>query len=78
MKTYMPLSLFVLVEVIVVAFILTTVGVLPEYIASHFNGVGIPNGFMSHKGYTVFMLAFTVGIPSLILSSISFVLNFSS
>ena len=71
MKKHMPIKLFILVEISVVAFILTTIGSLPENIASHFNGSGFPNGFMSQKGYLVFMLVFVLGIPSVVVGGIS-------
>jgi uncharacterized membrane protein len=69
---------FFLVEIMVVVFILSTVGVLPENIASHFNGAGVPNGFMSKEGYIQFMLLFAVGIPTLTVCSISFAMSFAS
>jgi uncharacterized membrane protein len=78
MKTYLPVSIFFLVEIMVVVFILSTVGVLPENIASHFNGAGVPNGFMSKEGYIQFMLLFAVGIPTLTVCSISFAMSFAS
>jgi uncharacterized membrane protein len=76
MKSYLPISIFTLVEIIVVAFILSTVGTLPKTIASHFNSAGIPNGFMSHEEYTLFMLGFVVGIPILTMGIISVALRF--
>ena len=71
MKKHMPIKLFILVEISVVAFILATTGNLPENIASHFNGSGLPNGFMSQKGYLIFMLVFVLGIPSVVVGGIS-------
>ena len=70
--------IFVLVEIIVAAFVLSTVGNLPENIASHFNGVGTPNGFMSKTGYIQFMLLFAVGIPTLAVCFISLVMRLGS
>jgi uncharacterized membrane protein len=66
MTLRIPLSIFVLTEIIIISFILTTVGVLPDNIASHFDATGMPNGFMSKTGYTIFILAFVVGIPSMV------------
>ena len=39
---------------------------LPPSVASHFGVGGIPNGFMSRAGYTVFMAGLTLGLPLLI------------
>jgi uncharacterized membrane protein len=78
MKTHLSISIFVLVEIVVAAFILYTIGNLPENIASHFNGAGMPNGFMSRAGYTRFMLVFAVGIPALVVCSISLVVRLAS
>jgi len=47
MKTRLPISIFVLVEMVVATFILSTTVDLPENIASHSNGAGVPDGFMS-------------------------------
>jgi uncharacterized membrane protein len=78
MKKRLPILIFVLVEIVVAVFILSTAGDLPENIASHFNGAGMPNGFMSKAGYTQFMLLFAVGIPALVVCFISFVLRVAS
>ena len=78
MKTHLSISIFVLVEIVVAAFILYTTGNLPENIASHFSGAGKPNGFMSRAGYTRFMLVFAVGIPALVVCSISLVVRLAS
>jgi len=78
MKTYLPISMFFIVEIIVVPFILSSSGVLPENIASHFNGTGVPNGCMSKEGYIQFILLFAVGIPTLTVGSISFAMSYAS
>ena len=67
MKTCLPISIFVLVEIVVPVFILSTVGNLPEKIASHFNGVEMLNGSMSRAAHTQFMLQSATGIPELVL-----------
>jgi len=36
---------------------------LPDVVASHFEGDGYANGFMSRAGYLRFTLAFVVGLP---------------
>lgn len=63
MKTYLSYSLFILVEIIVVAFIFSTLNALPENIAVHFNGAGTPSGFMSRRSYILLMLVFALAIP---------------
>jgi uncharacterized membrane protein len=71
MKNYLSQALFMTIEVLVLVFILSTTSSLPENIATHFNGAGVPNGFMTQKGYVIFMLVFVVGIPAIIVSGIS-------
>ena len=78
MKIYLPILLFVLVELIVVAFILSTTGMLPVEVASHFNGAGLPNGFMSREAYTQFILVFSVVIPVLVVFPISLAVRAAS
>ena len=75
MKKHIPIKLFILVEICVVAFILSTTRNLPENIASNFNGAGVPNGFITQKGYLISMLVFAVGIPAVILGGISVALR---
>lgn len=64
MKNFLPV-LFVLTELASLGFILMSADALPITIASHFNGAGEPNGFMSQTGYLIFMIAFAIGIPTL-------------
>jgi uncharacterized membrane protein len=78
MKTNLPISMFVLVEIAIIVFILSTVGNLSENVASHFDGAGDPNGFMSRAGYNQFILLFAVGIPALIVCSSTFLLRLAS
>lgn len=71
MMKYTAFKLFILIEICVVAYIFSTTGNLPDNVASHFNGAGMPNGFMSQKGYLIFMLVFAVGIPALVVGGLS-------
>lgn len=75
MKPTFSLTVFVLTELLVTAFILLTTNQLPATIASHFNGAGAANGFMSHQGYLIFMLVFVIGIPVVTVASITFVIS---
>ena len=75
MKKHMPIKFFILVEICVVAFILSTTGNFPENIASHFNAAGVPDGFMSQKSYLISMLVFVIGIPAVVVGGSSVALR---
>lgn len=47
-------------------FVLTTSASLPAQVASHFDGNGYANGWMTREGYRWFMLLFVCGLPLLI------------
>jgi uncharacterized membrane protein len=49
---------------------LATTGALPDRIPTHFGASGVPNAWMTRGGYTTFMLAFTVGLPILVVAAI--------
>lgn len=66
MKEHIPLITFVLAEIAISTFIVSTTSSMPNNIASHFNDAGVPNDFMSGKGYVGFMLSLAIGIPVLI------------
>lgn len=53
------------------AAILATSGALPPTVASHFDGRGVPNGWMTRGFYTAFMLAFAVGLPLFIVAIVA-------
>ena len=55
--------LFVLLLVIGAIVIGATTDQLPAQVASHFAAGGTANGWMSRRGYMLFMLVFTVVIP---------------
>ncbi|MGI0493134.1 DUF1648 domain-containing protein [Alkalinema pantanalense CENA528] len=73
MKKNLPITLFVIAELSVLTFILTTASSLPAVVASHFDAAGVPNGYMSRTFYLWFMLGFTVMIPSIVAASLVFV-----
>ena len=75
MKLNLSLLFFLFTEIAVVTFILLTAGVLPEYVASHFDGDGIPNALMTKNAYLVFMLVFSAGIPALMVGFIALALR---
>jgi uncharacterized membrane protein len=64
MRRFPLLALLALVA-LAAGFVLTTIGQLPEHAATHFDGRGVPNGWMTRTGYALFMLVFTVGLPLL-------------
>lgn len=57
------ISLFAGLLVAATWFVLSTTAALPEYVASHFRGDGMADGFMRRDIYRWFMLVFAVGLP---------------
>ena len=55
-----------LIPLAATAYVVLTSRALPPVVASHFDGGGAANGFMSRQFYIWFMLAFVVGIPLLL------------
>jgi uncharacterized membrane protein len=76
MKITLRLMLFVFIEILAICFLWLTIDQMPANLASHFNGGGIANGFMSRGGYLVFMLAFMVAVPLLMILPMLFVHRF--
>jgi uncharacterized membrane protein len=63
--------LFVLLLIVAAVVIGVTADQLPVQLASHFGAGGAPNGWMTRSGYLLFILAFAIGIPLLIVLSMS-------
>lgn len=61
-----PLVCFGILWLGAAAWVWSLTGQLPERVAVHFDAAGIPNGFMSRAGCRAFMLAVTLGLPTLI------------
>ncbi|RMF38033.1 MAG: DUF1648 domain-containing protein [Planctomycetota bacterium] len=57
--------LLVLLTVVGVAMVVFQLPELPERVATHFDGAGRPNGFMSRQGHLATMVALLVGTPIL-------------
>lgn len=76
MKKSLPFAIFLFTEVSVLIFILATASSLPETVASHFNAAGVPDGYMPKDFYTMFMLIFTLSIPSIIVGSMTLIDRF--
>lgn len=68
---YRPLAfLFVMLLIAVCGLVVGTSGALPERVASHFDAAGLANGYMTRDDYRVFMLAFSFGLPLLVVALI--------
>jgi uncharacterized membrane protein len=67
----LPQLSFVILLVLAAAFVLATGDRLPEQVASHFGSSNLPNGAMTRSVYRLFMLAFTVGFPVLLVGMIA-------
>ncbi len=64
---------FVLIEVVVTAFIVATTGQLPDRVASHFGAGNLPNGWMTHDRYLAFIFAFAVLLPAIVVAGVGIV-----
>ena len=58
-----PWIVFVSLLLFAIAYVVRTVPQLPPLVASHFNGAGHPNAYMTREFYAKFTLAFGVGLP---------------
>jgi len=68
--TQLARPLFIVVLVVGAILISATTDHLPAQIASHFGAGGVPNGWMSRNFYLLFMLAFAVILPIVVVLSI--------
>lgn len=62
----LPFYAFTLLGVILLVDLALTVPSLADPVATHFDGAGRPNGWMTRTGYGIFMAAFGIGLPLLI------------
>lgn len=53
MMMRLPYLAFTLLGIVLLADLALTVPALPEPVATHFDGAGNPNGWMSRRGYAV-------------------------
>src|SRR5215510_932976 len=60
------LVLFATFLVVATFLLVTSVGELPERVATHFAMNGIADGWTSREDYRLFMLLFLIGLPSLL------------
>ncbi len=66
----LPRLLFVLLLIAAPAVIWATSARLPERVATHFGRGGLANGWMTHDGYLVFILALTVVLPAFVVAMV--------
>jgi uncharacterized membrane protein len=69
--TSLARPLFIVLLVISATVIISTTGQLPEQVASHFGASGTANSAMTRSGYLMFMLAFALAIPLLVVLSMA-------
>jgi uncharacterized membrane protein len=62
----LPFYAFTLLGVVLLVDLALTVPLLAEPVATHFDGAGKPNGWMTRTGYAIFMVAFGIGLPLVI------------
>ena len=62
----LPYLAFTVLGIVLLADLVLTVPSLSEPVATHFNGAGSPNGWMSRRGYAILMAALGIGLPALI------------
>ena len=62
----LPYLVFAALGVVLLADLGLTVPSLAEPVATHFDGAGIPNGWMTREAYVIFMAGFGIGLPLLV------------
>ena len=63
-----PYMVFALLGSVLLADLGLTGPSLAEPVATHFDGAGIPNGWMTRKAYVIFMVSFGIGLPLLVVA----------
>jgi hypothetical protein len=61
-----PLVALICLIVFAVVFVIYTTAYFPDRVATHFSGDNQADGWMSRKGYLLFVLAFVIGAPLLL------------
>ncbi len=77
MKINRPSLVFLVTEIVIALFILSTIAALPTTIATHFNGTGLPNGFMEKPAYLAFVLVLSIAMPVGVVGFIALALRMS-
>jgi uncharacterized membrane protein len=70
--------LFLLSLVVAPVVIWTTSAKLPARVATHFAKGGLANGFMTHDGYVMFIMALTTLLPLVVVACIGFIPRFAT
>lgn len=63
----LPYIVFLLLGIVLLVDLGLTTLSLAEPVATHFDGAGHPNGWMTRSTYAIFMAAFGIGLPLLIM-----------
>ena len=63
----LPYLAFTVLGIVLLADLVLTVPSLSEPVATHFNGAGSPNGWMSRRGYAILMAALGIVMGALII-----------
>jgi uncharacterized membrane protein len=61
-------SVFIVLLLFAVLYVTGTAPQMPPTVASHFNAAGNANSFMSHDGYTRFILCVAIGLPVVVVA----------
>lgn len=75
MKASAAWLVFIALLLFAIVFVGSTVSQLPLTVASHFDGAGRANAFMSRSGYARFVLCFAVGLPSVVVGVLTVVFS---
>ncbi len=67
--------IFIALLLFAIVFVTSTASQLPLTVASHFDGAGRANAFMSRSGYTRFVLCFAVGLPTVVVAVLTAVFS---
>jgi uncharacterized membrane protein len=59
-------AVFIALLLFAIFYVNGTASKLPLSVASHFDGAGRPNAFMSRAGYVRFVLCFAIGLPVIV------------
>lgn len=67
MRLRLPLLILALSVTVFVGFSMCNMGTIPERLATHFDGGGLPNGWMTRTQHLIFMTLFGFGVPALVI-----------
>jgi hypothetical protein len=69
MKAVTPITLLMCLGAAFLVYANSTVGQLPDRVATHFGAGGAADGWMTREGYHTFVICFGVGLPLFILGT---------